>query len=75
MKKSIYLFLTAGLLTFGMATFSSCDSPAEERAEENADQIEEAGEERGEAIEDAAENKADAMEEAADDMDTTVVVE
>ncbi len=75
MKKSIYSFLTAGLLVFGAVAFTSCDSPAENQVEEQADQVEEAGEQQGEAIEDAAENQADAMNDAADDMDTTAVIE
>lgn len=64
MKKSIYLFLAAGLFTF---TFASCDSPADERA----DQVEDAAEERADQIEEAGEQEADRIE----DGDTTAVVQ
>lgn len=59
MKKPIFMLMAAGLFTF-----ASCDSPAENRAEENAEQME-----------DNAEQAADDMEDAADDMtDTTEVM-
>ncbi|MCX2741369.1 hypothetical protein [Pontibacter anaerobius] len=63
MKKVLYVFALAGL--FG---FASCDSPAEERAEEREEAVEE--------MEDDAEDAADDMEDAADEMDdTTAVIE
>ncbi|NEM99598.1 hypothetical protein [Pontibacter burrus] len=59
MKKPIFMLMAAGLFTF-----ASCDSPAENRAEDNAEQME-----------DNAEQAADDMEDAADDMtDTTEVM-
>lgn len=55
------MFLAAGLFTFA---FASCDSPAENQAEESAEQVE-----------DSAEEAADNMEDAADDAtDTTEVM-
>ncbi|WP_170866161.1 hypothetical protein [Pontibacter flavimaris] len=54
MKKLLYVFALAGL--FG---FASCDSPAEDRAEE---------------MEDQAEDTADEMEDAAEDADTSAVI-
>ncbi|PVY39269.1 hypothetical protein [Pontibacter virosus] len=60
MKKSFYLFLAAGLFTF-----ASCDSPADERA----DQVEDAAEEQADQIEEAGEREADRIE----DGDTTIV--
>jgi hypothetical protein len=54
MKKLLYVFALAGL--FG---FASCDSPAEDRAEE---------------MEDQAEDTADDMEDAAEDADTSAVI-
>lgn len=52
------------LLATGLFAFASCDSPAENRAEENAEQME-----------DNAEEAADNMEDAADDMtDTTATM-
>lgn len=62
MKKSIYLFLAAGLFTF---TFASCDSATDERA----DQVEDAAEEQADQVEEAGEREADRIE----DGDTTVV--
>lgn len=59
MKKTLYVFALAGL--FG---FASCDSPAEERAEEREETVEE--------MEDEAEEMADDMEEM---EDTTAVIE
>ena len=62
MKKPIFMLLAAGLFAF-----ASCDSPAENRAEE--------GEEAVENMEDNAEEAADDMEDATDDMtDTTEVM-
>lgn len=58
MKKPIFMLMAAGLFTF-----ASCDSPAENQAEENAEQME-----------DNAEEAADDMEDAADDMDDTTTV-
>ncbi|WP_299826066.1 hypothetical protein [uncultured Pontibacter sp.] len=57
MKKVLYVFAMAGF--FG---FASCDSPAEERAED-----------RVEEMEDQAEETADQLEDAAEDADTTVI--
>lgn len=63
MKKLAYVFALAGL--FG---FASCDSPAEERAEEREEAVEE--------MEDEAEERADEMEDMQDEMeDTTAVIE
>jgi hypothetical protein len=58
MKKPIFMLLAAGLFTF-----ASCDSPAEDKAEDNAEQME-----------DNAEDAADDMEDTADDMDDTTAV-
>ena len=53
------------LMALGLFSFASCDSPAENRTEENAEQME-----------DNAEQAADDMEDAADNMDdTTAVIE
>ena len=60
MKKPIFM-----LMALGLFSFASCDSPAENRTEENAEQME-----------DNAEQAADDMEDAADNMDdTTAVIE
>ncbi|WP_242929460.1 hypothetical protein [Pontibacter vulgaris] len=67
MKKSIYLFLAAGLFTF-----ASCESAKEERAEDQAEQVEESAEEQGEQVEEAGEEKAEQIEEGAD---TSAVVQ
>lgn len=61
MKKPIFMLMAAGLFTF-----ASCDSPAENQAEEQEEVVEEA--------EDNAEEAADDMEDAADDMDDTTTV-
>ena len=55
------------LLALGLFTFASCDSPAENNAEQ--------AEENVENMEDNAEEAADDMEDAADDADTTTVIE
>ena len=60
MKKVLYVFALASF--FG---FASCDSPAEERAEEREEAVEE--------MEDQAEETADELEDMAEDTDTTVV--
>ena len=51
------------LMAAGLFTFASCDSPAENQAEDNAEQME-----------DNAEESADNMEDAADNMDDTTTV-
>lgn len=61
------------MMAAGLFAFASCDSPAEERTEEQAEQVEESAEEQGEQVEEAGEEKADQMEDAADNMDTTEV--
>jgi len=58
MKKPIFMLMAAGLFTF-----ASCDSPAENQAEQNAEQME-----------DNAEQAADEMEDAADNVDDTTTV-
>ncbi|MBB6612930.1 hypothetical protein H7F15_17955 [Pontibacter sp. Tf4] len=59
MKKSIFMLVAAGLFTFA---FASCDSPAENRAEENAEQMEDNAEDAADNMEDAAEDTADTTE-------------
>ena len=66
MKKVLYVFALGGLFAF-----ASCDSPAEERA----DQVEDQAEDSAEAMEDRAEESADAMEDMEEEMDTTAVIE
>lgn len=55
MKKALYVFAIGSLFAF-----ASCDSPAEERADE---------------MEDQAEDTADEMEDMQEDADTTAVIE
>lgn len=55
MKKVLYVFALGS-----MFAFASCDSPAEERADE---------------MEDQAEESADEMEDMEEEMDTTAVIE
>ena len=63
MKKPIFMVLAAGLFAF-----ASCDSPAENQAEQTEEAVEES--------EDNAEEASDDMEDAADDAnDTTAVVQ
>ncbi|WP_276499752.1 hypothetical protein [Pontibacter litorisediminis] len=62
MKKALYVFTLAGLFAF-----ASCDSPAEERAEEREETVEE--------MEDQAEEVSDDMEDAVEDTDTSAVIE
>ena len=64
MKKPVFMMMMAA----GLFAFASCDSPAENQAEQTEDNVEQA--------EDNAEEAADDMEDAADDMeDTTAVVQ
>ncbi|WP_347159587.1 hypothetical protein [Pontibacter chitinilyticus] len=72
MKRSVYFCLTVGLLTFGLTTFSACNTTTDERT----DQVEgdDTGLEQADRN-DAVENRTDAMEEAAEETDTTAVVE
>ncbi|MBC5994743.1 hypothetical protein [Pontibacter cellulosilyticus] len=58
MKKGMYVFALCSLFAF-----ASCDSPAEERAEEREEAVEE--------MEDEAEDMTDDMEEI--EEDTTVI--
>lgn len=63
MKKLMYAFAVTTLMGF-----ASCDSPAEERAEDREEAVEE--------MEDEAEERADDMEDMAEEMeDTTAVIE
>ncbi|MFD3002177.1 hypothetical protein ACFS7Z_17535 [Pontibacter toksunensis] len=62
MKKTFFAFALASLFGFG-----SCDSPAEERVEEQDERVEE--------LEDSAEERADEMEDMEDNRDTTAVIE
>ena len=55
------------MMAAGLFAFASCDSPAENKAEEQEEVVEES--------EDNAEEAADDMEDAADDADTTTVVQ
>jgi hypothetical protein len=64
MKKNFTTIVALALVGAGLA---GCDSPAEERAEEQADAIEA----QGEATADAMEERADQMDSTVDGVDST----
>lgn len=77
MKKTFKSVVVLSVAALGLG-LSACDSPAENKAEDqaqavrkSADATGEALEEKGEAVKEAGEAQADRMEDQADKMDKT----